>query len=113
MSWRPKHPRPDANQPAAVALLRESGLAVVVTAALPGATTPDNPLDYFVVRPPRPGDPPAPVIVAWSGEGVMRYMREHPEHAIVQVEMKMPGAALEPHQERYLVRMGWTREVWR
>lgn len=110
MSWRPKHPRPDANQGRAVAYLRASGLAVVVTAALPGATTPDDPLDFFVVRPPAPGEEPAPVIVAWSGEGVERFMQGH---RMAQVELKVPGGRLEDHQEAYLRRMGWDgQEIW-
>ena len=114
MNPRPKRPRPDGNQGEVVAYLRASGLAVVVTAALPGVTTPDNPLDFFVVRPPAEGEERAPVIVAWSGPGVLRAMRQaFPGQRIAQVELKVPGGTLEPHQEQYLRRMGWDGRIWR
>ena len=50
MSPRPKHAKPDDNQPAVIKELRDDGYVVIVTASLPGHQI-YNPLDFFVMHP--------------------------------------------------------------
>lgn len=106
---RPKRTLKDENHRPIVKALRAAGYVVIDVADLPGHPT-HNPLDIFVMR----TDVAAPIVVALTAAGVIRWLDEHPRCALVQVEIKVhAGSTFTDNETTYLKARGlWPPEIW-